>query len=815
MIPSLAKSRIKFNKSRTILTIIAIMLTTTLLMGLGTSTIALLDMNKQQATAASNIHATLKDLTAEQVRVLKNHVDVEALETNEIFATINYGKMNGFLTYTKDLKSGIYHGLGTLTEGRFAENKNEISGPPAFFKRLNVEPVVGNTVTISFRPNGEGKIITRDFTICGLVTQVDTSQVDVSDSRIAYGAGISEELIQELLPQSERRYNASIRVTGENSLNYDEIKEKIKGIAVNIGCNQEDINYNGSYLFAVTESSKETAGIVFAIALLIVVFSGLVIYSIYYVSVITDVQEIGKLKALGASKKQVKRLLLTEGLFVSCIAIPMGLALGFLIPYFVFPMVIKMGIETTPMAFAVETIHMFSLPVLLTVTAVALLTVYISLLKPMRMAAKISPIDAIRYQESSRGKAVRSGNVNINVFRLSSANLTRNKRRTAVTMITMGLSCVLFMSLAGTLNSMSPEDIAGRQIEKGDFKLALSYSSNDKDYPENNLDSLQQQNIFSDKFMNQLQAIDGVEAVERHQESIISSDYPVEFFADGRRVTMGTVSREQAEDMQKEVKQGVIDYDQMVAENGVIFTSNIFWEEYGLQLNQPIDITLYDGNREIPLTVKITASLDDGSSYFLLPQEVYDNLGLKFDPTSQLYIYADKAKYESAKAALESLAETNERFRLYSMDEEMEIAAMSVNIIKYPMYMILLMIAVIGFMNLINTMITSIITRKRELGVLQAIGLSNRQLTKMLAGEGVFFTAGTLLASVTLGNLFGYLIFLWAKSNHFMSISAYHYPLWETIGLAVMLVVGQLAITHFIGKRVQKESLIDRIRSGE
>ena len=135
--------------------------------------------------------------------------------------------------------------------------------------------------------------------------------------------------------------------------------------------------------------------------------------------------------------------------------------------------------------------------------------------------------------------------------------------------------------------------------------------------------------------------------------------------------------------------------------------------------------------------------------------------------------------------------------------------------IKYPMYVILLMIAVIGFMNLINTMITSIITRKQELGMLQAIGLSDRQLTRMLAGEGMVFTAGTLLASMTLGNIFGYLIFLWGKNSHFMSVTEYHYPVWETVALAVLLIVGQMAITFFIGRRMRKESLIDRIRNGE
>ena len=131
------------------------------------------------------------------------------------------------------------------------------------------------------------------------------------------------------------------------------------------------------------------------------------------------------------------------------------------------------------------------------------------------------------------------------------------------------------------------------------------------------------------------------------------------------------------------------------------------------------------------------------------------------------------------------------------------------------MYLVLALVAVIGFMNLVNTMITSVITRKRELGVLQAVGLSESQLTKMLVGEGAIFTAGTLAASVTVGNLFGYLVFLKAKSTGFMSISRYHYPVVETIGLTVALILGQIAITYFIRHRIRKESLIDTIRCSE
>ena len=786
MMTSLAGKRIRYNKSRTLLTAVAVALTAMLLMALGTSVTGLLDFNRQQAAANSNVHATIQNLTGAQIEKLSNHADVESLETNEIFATIEYGKMNGFLTYSREIKDGIHYGTGEITEGKMPERPDEIASSSAFFERMGVEPEVGNTFPVSFRVQGKGEIQTREFTISGILSSRDLSELDISDSRLAYGGQISGALADEMIPEQDRMYNAVIRVTGEEELNYDEITQKINDLARDIGAGENDVSLNKEYLSTATDPGTETLQIAAAIALMIVIFSGMVIYSIYYVGVITDVQEIGKLKALGATKKQIRHMLQKEGMFVSVIAIPAGLLLGFLIPYLVLPAVMRKAAEVSMMPFEAENIHMFSLAVMLLVVAVVLFTVYLSLLKPSRMAGKISPVEAMKYQESSDGKKSRKGNISVSVSRLAKANLVRNRKRTAVTMITMGLSCVLFMSLAGILNSMSADDIADRQLEGADFRIELDYSVNDETYPENNLDVINQNNPFTGDLLQQIQSIKGMEEFRSIRAVPVSSDFPSDLFAEGR-IALSDVSREKTESWENDVKRGKLDYDSLIGERkeggavscGAVFTSDTFMDEYGFAIGDQVEFTVYDGGRQIPLTVTIQASVDDGgSAAFVIPEESYEALGLENNSITDLFISVKDDAYDSVKRELQNIADENSRFSLYSRDEELDIGAMSVNVIKYPMYAILLMIAVIGFMNLINTMIISIVTRKKELGMLQAIGLSDRQLTRMLAGEGLVFTAGTLAAALTLGNLLGYLIFLWGKESHFMSVTEYHYPVW-------------------------------------
>lgn len=830
----LAWQRLRYNKSRTLLTGIAILLTTMLLTAIGTVGVASFDMNRQ-IYSLSDYHASFNGLTPKQVQTLSSHIWVEALQTSETFADIKNGKMNGVLTFTNVLRDdraetadSNTHAL-TLEEGHYPEAENEICSSPVFFRRVGANPVVGGKVTLSFRVNGKGEIQTKDFIISGLMPDMEIDE-GIDDSRLMWAAFVSKALLQAYEDAGfyAAEPNATLRVYGEEELTFDEMEDRILSVAADIGLEESHVNLNKEYLSTVTDPGTEIIAIVTVICLIIILFSALVIYSIYYVGVITDVQEIGKLKALGASRRQIAGMFYWQGTIVSAFAIPAGLLIGFLLPYLLFPLVLwayRSGSAISSYSRdAVEAvtgqIHMFSLPVLFAAAAASLATVVVSLQKPIRMAKKVSPVEAIRYQENTTDQKSRRGHHSVKVSTLTFANLTRNKRRTAVTILTMGLSCVLFICVSAVLSSVSAEDIARRNIPKGDFRISLEYAHYfDKEYPENNLDSLVQKNYFSDAFLSQLLAIEGVEKVERapgiilsstDMESVMYEDY------DGRQ-PLSYFTREDVAELSAYLEQGSIDYDRMTANNEIVCTHVYSFEQYGLSIGDTFSLTLHDGSRGIPFTTTLTALTqpDSNFSFLIMTEDTWNNLGLTCDPTTDIYLYADDEHYDSVKESLLELVAVNEYFTLYAMDVELKIGRSGVDLTRNPIYLLLSLIAVIGFINLINTMITSIVTRKKELGILQALGLSDRQLVRMLSGEGLVFTAGTLLISLTLGNFFGYLFYKWAKQEHFMSISRYHYPLWQSICLALVLLGGQLLITLFIGQKMKKESLIERIRNQE
>lgn len=117
----------------------------------------------------------------------------------------------------------------------------------------------------------------------------------------------------------------------------------------------------------------------------------------------------------------------------------------------------------------------------------------------------------------------------------------------------------------------------------------------------------------------------------------------------------------------------------------------------------------------------------------------------------------------------------------------------------------------IGFMNMANTMIINILTRKREFGMMQAIGMTNRQLNQMLQLEGLVFTAGTLLISLAFGNILGYFAFTFCKEQGIVGLFQYHVPLPELSALILGIVGLQIILAFALSRNVKKESLIERI----
>lgn len=131
---------------------------------------------------------------------------------------------------------------------------------------------------------------------------------------------------------------------------------------------------------------------------------------------------------------------------------------------------------------------------------------------------------------------------------------------------------------------------------------------------------------------------------------------------------------------------------------------------------------------------------------------------------------------------------------------------------RIPVYIFILFIGVFGVLNLLNTLITNILIRKRELGILQAVVMSNHQMSKMLLIEGVLYTLGVFILSISFGTLLGILV---CKVFSAMSVFGevnYQFPTWEMAGFFILMLAIQVVFSLISIKQLRKQSLAEQIR---
>lgn len=803
----IAVANLKENKSRTLLISISIMLTTMLLTIITLFAYGVIKENKINAGMRTGEHfggfARAGKEIYEKVKIHGEFYDVGRTGS---LGEVPLEKADGVLSYA----DAVARQLGHMepAEGTFPVKENEIAGQKGFFRAAGLEnPKIGDKVSLRYRI-GDEAFTSGEFVISGFWEEGERNELAKM-----YGAYISEAFYENNVPEQEQNYNVVFKVKNDEGLNEDQMKEKIKSLAAELGIADDRVVINTAYLMWVLDPGWETIGVSCAGIVLVVLFSVLVIYNIFYIGLIQKIQEYGKLRAIGTTKKQIQKILLKEGMILTGIGAVVGSLLGLLIISFSFSWMMETFYKNALITEA-QHVSLWNLPLMLLAVMISFVTVYLSLLKPMRIAAGISPMEALRYQEDSvKGKGTRNGYSSINVMRLTFSNLTRNKKRTLTTILTMGLSCILFVAIANICGNMDAEYDARMEVAKGDFHITLDSRANDKAYPENNINHVQQLNLMGGEWLERIRQIDGVTKVETRQlvrvlREKVTGDEGEEDLYDAVPV----LSKEDYEKL--EVEQGTLDYEEQMKNKGIACGYHGWMEMYGYSIGDEVNLICYDGDKEIPMTFTITGSAKAGS-LFILTEEQIAAMNFTENLTDSVWVSCEKDKRDSVQDALERLMEESKYYEMTTYQDAYKLSVMAIGMTKGICYSLLGIIGIIGFMNMANTLITSINTRRRELGVLQAIGMTKKQLSHMLQVEGLVFTVGTLVVALSLGNVLGYLLWEKCKAEGWMGLHVYHIPVWELLFMTGILLLMQMVLSTFMSRYLQKDTLIERIRHQE
>lgn len=818
MTTRVAYCNMRHYKSKNILIGIAIILTTLLLFVIPSIGKDMVEVNFAVINKIyPTWHALYRNVDESTVMKLAAHHDVKTYGLRSDAGYMNLEDATVSMMYMDRTGMELYK--VKLKEGQLPQKENDIVVSKGILEALGQNGKIGDTITVPYqilKDDGLDYTKEKDFRICGFLADNENSK-----EQKQYTSLVSEAFLKAEIPVEQVKYRFLLQVNGQKGNTTADYTETIQNIARQFGISEDDMNINKEYL-AANYVDPATIPVIVGIMLIVVLAGIITIYSVYYVSMNQRVREFGKLKAIGATKRQLRQIVLREGMGVALFAIPIGLLIGTVAVKVVLLQFVEHAKDSNVLiteaykVVAKGEVQLYYWWIYLLAIAVTLCTVYLSLMKPMRMAAKVSEIEAMRYQGGSkRQKSSRKGYQFLNIGRLTKRNLAENKKKSTITIVSMAVTGIFVMMVATVLSCANPMESAKSSIV-GQYEISPIVESGNKEHPEYEWAEVQKNNPLNEGLKQQIEELDGVERVDVFTALKVSGG-PFEEKI-GTEFING-VPEEYAEELKKGITEGDVTYEELKSGDKVILDRALLHWYPDIKVGDKLKLNIHDGDNTFQKEIEVAAIGEYGTGLtnyncLIMAKEGAEKLTIN-NSSSYFQVIADKDYDEALEASLQAIVDGSGRLQMRTWKNEYDTWENAIQMTRGACYAFIIILAAISIMNLINTMINSVHVRKKELGMMQAIGMSDRQLMKMLQLEGIFYTVGTLIISIGVGSLAGYPLFLYAKRTGMFDISTYHYPVTATIIIILTLFVIQMLLAIFIAKSVRKDSLIERIRFSE
>ena len=447
----------KSNKSRNIIAVIAIVLTAVLFTAIFTLGSGLIDTVQEQniRKAGGDGQAVLSYISDDIYNDIEGNSLIEKIAYTK---AVSYRiKNEGLEKWRSDLwymdDTALAFARYEPTTGRRPEAENEIIADTKTLDALGIKAGIGETVSLKYEIKGTE--YETDFVLCGFWETDSLSNIGrmiVSKSFIDSHSDILEYTYRE-----DNDYSgvvtAYIMFHGKG-----DIESKISrllsetGYTCDImGGSPKEENYIIARVSPAYQSSdlfeNPTLLISGAAGILFIIVTGyLIIYNIFQISVIQDIQAYGQLKTLGTTKRQIKKMIHRQAANLSLTGVPIGLLIGFFLGRALVPFLMNGTIYTAEAGITVTANPL----IFIGAAAFAVFTVLISVQKPAKIAGTVSPIEAIKYTEndssafSGKKHTHKNSAHRAKIYRMALANLGRNRKRTVLVIVSMTLSLVLF-----------------------------------------------------------------------------------------------------------------------------------------------------------------------------------------------------------------------------------------------------------------------------------------------------------------------------------------------------------------------------------
>lgn len=757
-------------------------------------------------------HGTFKEVSEDQIQALKSHKLVKEAGKRTVVGSISEGgfaKVPAEISYMDQNQTKWSY--IELAEGHEPEKENEVIMDTEALKFLGVSPSVGEEITLTYDVLDQaqsGGSRSDTFVLSGWweydpVTPVHF--INVSEKYV-------ENLEQQMKGQGQGSFRTDLSVMLPSSLNIQGTMQKIEEDLGYQNENPDKDDYlgfgvNWGYTSAQTDSQMDP-GIIAAIAafLLLVIFTGyLIIYNIFQISVTEDIRYYGLLKTIGVTPRQLKRIIRQQALLLCLIGCPVGLAAGYLIGYLLVPIVISQTTLNTVGA------TVSSSPLIFVVAALfSVVTVLLSCGRPGRMASRVSPVEAVKYTESGSYSRKERRTRGARISQMAFANLGRNKKKTVLVVVSLSLSVVLLavtllftggfsmekylaekncadfivgntdyfqFRADGPESGIPQEDVAMIQehtnIQSGGQAWGIPGETpktwlTEKQFRDTALgpsedelsqmiqgrekrDQLIQTSLqiegMDDALLDKLTVLEGsLDTLRNPEEKAIAIAVPADDYGNVRSMTSYPQPGE------KLTVTYVDDGYYVDSRNGEKITDSTPEEyiQYHIAKSHDVEYTVC-ALVTVPYQISFRSSLMYGFDAVMQPDRLREDSGKELYSLFYMFDTPDREAETEAESFLADMTGGESSGLMY---ESKELSRKDFESFR-QMFQLLggalcAIVAVVGILNFFNAILTGILARKREFAVLQSIGMTGKQLKKMLILEGLLYAGATIFVSLIL-----------------------------------------------------------------
>lgn len=840
ILSKLSIRNLKLNKKRTISTIIGIILSVALICAVASMGISF------QATLVENAinetgyyHLKISDVTDENIESLKNNRDIKDVLT---ISEKGYGKLENsqnvdkpyFKLYSMDKK--LFEFLKfNLIDGRFPTNNNEIIISEHIIENAKVNYKIGDKIKVNigervtldddklyymnpYNKEDEKLINTQEyeFTIVGIIERPNMNFEAYSDPGYTIISTNMEAEKQEayITLKNPKEYKKSIpNIVGASS--YD----SIVGLGENADQKLKYDNYqvNDELLrweaFAFSDSTVNMLYAVIGVVIFIIIFASVFcIRNSFAIATTEKMKMYSMLASVGATKKQIKKNVIFEGLLLGVVGIPLGIISGFF-AVFVLLQIVNNLLGEQLLAHVDGIVFKISiLPILLSVI-LGIITIYLSARSSAKRASKVSPIEGLRNSSDIKikNKNLKVPKIISKIFKIGGVlaykNLKRNKKKYRTTVISISISIFIFITMNSFITNMF--DLTNNYYEDYNYNLLIS----------GDLKTEEIKKIVSNDTVESYSILyntDGTYKIKNLDKIIANDSYPVTEI-DGEAYTSLQIVALDSSAFKEYAKRIKVNYED-VKNAGILCDEYQIYDETSEKQKEVRRYKYEKGDtiegeyKNEKLKIKVGAvsqTKPDGiektyysDGFLVVDKGQFKNLNFRFDVMT--------IQSNNATSLQKEIDNINKNTNVYNIEETAKQEKSMALVIKIFLYGFIAVITLIGVTNIFNTITSNMELRQKEFAMLKSIGMTKKEFNRMINLETIFYGVKSWVYGTILGLLGTFAMY---KAFSVKIEQGIYIPINAIIISAIFVFIFVFIIMRYSISKINKQNTIETIRN--